>query len=235
MIISDAIKKTTLFQGIDPDTARDLAAHCRQKNLSKGQDLFSVGDRADCFFVILKGWIKLYRISRDGSETIIHVFGPGESFAEAAVFNDGRTYPVNAQSIEDSILIEIPRSFFVRKIEENSQFALHMLGAIASRQHFLVQQIEQVTSRTAPQRIGVFLLRFCRRTERAADGSWIVELPYDKSLISTRLNIKPETFSRALAKLEPYGVAVGDRRRICITDIDRLAEFCDVPPGETPC
>src|SRR5690606_6832914 len=174
---------------------------------AKGRDIFATGDAAESFFVILQGWVKLYRPSRDGDEVIIHVFGPGESFAEAAVFNDNRVYPVNAQAIEDVVLVEVPRNFFVQKIEEDSRFALRMLGAIAARQHYLVQQLEQVTTRTAPQRIGAFLIRFCRKEKQGEDG-WLVDLPYDKSIISTRLNIKAETFSRALAKLEPYGVVV---------------------------
>lgn len=233
MSLTQTIKKTSLFQSIDIDTLEQLARQCHQKTYTKGRDLFAMGDQADAFFVILQGWVKLYRPARDGDEVIIHVFGPGEAFAEAAVFNDSRTYPVNAQAIEDVTVVEIPRSFFVQKIEEDSRFALRMLGAIAARQHYLVQQLEQVTTRTAPQRIGAFLIRFCRKEKKGEDG-WLVDLPYDKSVISTRLNIKPETFSRALAKLEPYGLTLKGRY-IMITDIARLAEFCDLSPQEIPC
>lgn len=232
MPLAQTIKKTSLFQGIDMPTLEQLAGQCHEKTYSKGRDLFAMGDPADAFFIILEGWVKLYRPSKEGDETIIHVFGPGESFAEAAVFNDSKIYPVNAQAIEDATVIEIPRNFFVRKIEEDSRFALRMLGAIAARQHYLVQQLEQVTTRTAPQRIGAFLIRFCRKQKQS--GGWVVDLPYDKSIISTRLNIKPETFSRALAKLTPYGVTVAGRN-ILITDMHKLSEFCDLSLQETPC
>ncbi|MCB1579849.1 MAG: Crp/Fnr family transcriptional regulator [Rhodospirillales bacterium] len=192
-----------------------------------------MGDKAEGFFIILKGWVKLYRVSKTGEEAIVHVIGPGESFAEAAVFNDGRTYPVNAQAVEDVDLIEVPRSFFVQKIQKDSSFALCILGAIASRQHHLIQQLEQVTTRTASQRVGAFLLRFCQK-EEGEGGTYIVMLPYDKALISARLNIKPETFSRALRKLTPHGIHLGEEN-IIITDMDSLRDFCDVPLVEKPC
>ena len=233
MNTAKTIKKTTLFQSVDPDTIETLAKQCRQKTYAKGRDIFAMGDKADSFFIILKGWVKLYRMSKDGDEVIIHIFGPGESFAEAAVFNDTKTYPVNAQTLDDTNLIEIPRNFFVQKIEENSQFALRMLGAIAARQHYLVQQIEQISTRTAPQRIGAFLVRFCKKEQQKED-KWVVELPYDRSVISTRMNIKPETFSRALAKLQPYGIEIKGKQ-IIITDIDALIDFCDISPNEKPC
>lgn len=233
MDIAKIIKQGSLFHGIDLDTLEQLSRHCHQKTYAKGRDLFSMGDRAEVFFLILQGWVKLYRPSRSGEEAIINVFGPREVFAEAAVFNDRKTYPVNAQAIEEVSVLEIPGNFFINKIEEDSRFALRMLGAISARQHYLVQQLEQVTTRTAPQRIGAFLIRFCQREKRGASG-WLVDLPYDKSVISTRLNIKPETFSRALAKLAPHGVML-DGRNIVITDMVALADFCDLSPQETPC
>jgi CRP-like cAMP-binding protein len=232
--IAEIIKKTPLFQNISQTDVEELATYCHQKSVSKGQELFSMGDKADSLYIVLKGWIKLYRTSKEGEETIINIFGPGESFAEAAVFNDSHTYPVNAQAVEDSMLIDIPYSYFVRKIEDDKNFALRILGAIASRQHYLVQQLEQVTTRSATQRIGAFLLRFCIKESQSKNGTWVVDLPYDKSVISTRLNIKPETFSRAIAKLEPYGVSI-NKRQIIIADKNELMDYCDVPTHEKPC
>ena len=226
MNIVQTIKKTPLFHGVELNIIEDMAKYCHQKSYKKDQELFESGDAADIFYVILEGWVKLFRVSREGEETVIHIFGAGESFAEAAVFRGQRTYPVNAQAVSDVKVIEIPRSFLIRKIEEDSSFALVMLGSISSRQHYLVGQLEQITTRTAPQRIGSFLLQFCQRKDDG-DGQMVVELPYDKSLISTRLNIKPETFSRAIIKLEPYGIISKDRK-IIINDAQKLADFCDV-------
>lgn len=167
--IFNLVKGAPLFQGVDISVIDAVVAHAHQKHFLKGKQLFTMGDKAEGFFIILKGWVKLYRVSKTGEEAIVHVIGPGESFAEAAVFNDGRTYPVNAQAVEDVDLIEVPRSFFVQKIQKDSSFALCILGAIASRQHHLIQQLEQVTTRTASQRVGAFLLRFCQKEEGRAE------------------------------------------------------------------
>ena len=233
MNIAGTMQKASLFQGMKPEAINELVGHCHQKSYKKGQQLFETGDRADSFFIILTGWVKLFRISREGEETVIHVFGPGESFAEAAVFRDQKSYPANAQAVSDVEIVEIPGSFFIHKIEEDPQFALRILASVSSRQHYLVGQLEQVTTRTAPQRIGAFLLRFCQKID-AQNGAMSIKLPYDKSLISTRLNIKPETFSRALAKLEPYGVELKGRK-IILHDAQKLTEFCDVSFQDSSC
>jgi len=234
MNIVDTLRKTPLFQTLPEDDVRGIASNAFTHNFKKGNELFTMGDEAKGFFVILDGWIKLYRISREGMETIIHVFGPGESFAEAAVFGGHHMYPVSAQAVDDGTMLEIPRAYLITKIEENSSFALHMLAAISSRQHYLVQQLEQISSRSAPQRVGAFLLRFCKPLEERKDGSRVFDLPYDKSIIAKRLNIKPETFSRTLFQLRPYGVDVKGRR-VHIDTPKILADFCDFDGRDKPC
>jgi len=232
--ITQILQKNPLFSGLTPSVLEKLAAHCRTRTCEKGQDIFAMGDRADAFFIIVEGWVKLYRTSREGEETIIHVFGPGESFAEAAVFSERQMYPVNAQAIENAVLTSVPRAAILQNIEDDSSFALGMLGTISARQRYLVQQLEQVTTRSAPQRIGAFLLRFCRTTPEDGNGAMIAALPYNKSVIAARLNIQPETFSRALSKLEPYGVT-SDNKNIIIDNPEALAEFCDFSYDDTPC
>ncbi len=235
MDITRLVKNTAMFQSIEETDLALLMERAHQRPFQKNREIFAMGDVAEAFYIVLKGWVKLYRLSREGGESVIHVLGPGESFAEAAVFNNSRTYPVHAQALEETTLLEIPRSFFVQKIEADSQFALRILAAIASRQHYLVQQIEQVTTRTAPQRIGAFLLRFCEHKEGSARGVWAVNLPYDKSIIANRLSIRPETFSRALSKLSPYGVKTTAGGEITITDMMALADYCDISLFGKPC
>jgi CRP/FNR family transcriptional regulator, dissimilatory nitrate respiration regulator len=225
-----ALRRAPLFSGLDAENINYFASHGHVKNYTKGSDLFAMGDRAEAFFFILDGWIKLYRMTREGEEVIINVFAPGETFAEAAVFSPLQRYPVNAQAVEDTTVLEIPRQLFVDKIRENSDLALMMLGSISARQRLLVQQIEQLTAKNAPQRIGTFLLRLCPAQQKK---NVIVNLPYDKSLIARRLNIQPETFSRALTQLKPHGVSMA-KRQITIKDTDHLADFCDLDDRDRP-
>lgn len=227
------IQGTVLFRGLPIETQNEIIDVAQTRKIEKGRTLFSIGEPADYLYIIIKGWVKLFRVSKAGEETIIHILGPRESFAEAAVFSENQSYPVSAQSIEDTEVYAVPRSFFHRKVKEDSQFALNMLGTIAARQHYLVQQMEQVSSRSAAQRVGAFLLRFCIDSETNIAGKEVT-LPYDKAIISARLNIKPETFSRALSTLTEYGVHTKNRT-VRITDPDCLADFCDFSFNERPC
>lgn len=229
--LEDQLKATPLFSGVEMDTVRDFAQPRNMRSFHDGTDLFDAGDPAPCFFYVVAGWIKLYRINREGQEGIINIIAPGETFAEAAVFGRHGQYPVNAQAVDDVQVLRLYREDFERKIEQDSTFALRILGSIAARQRHLVQQIEQVTIHSAPQRIVGFLLHLGRIDPEADSGPIQLSLPYDKSLIAHRLAIKPETFSRAFAKLKHHGVSL-HKRKVTIKNPETLAEFCDYDPAD---
>lgn len=231
MTLIELLKKAPLFAGLSDAAVRYIAENSVHKHYQKGEFLFSMGDPATRLFFIIDGWVKLYRVNRDGEETIINIFAPRETFAEAAALSPNRNYPVNGRAIEDTTVLEVPRSLFVDKINEDSNFALSIIGSIAARQHYLVQMIEHLAVKTPVQRLGCFLLRLCPSgvTENVE-----VHLPYDKALIARRLSIQPETFSRALKKLEPQGV-ITKGRTVTIKDTEKLCTFCDFEDRDRPC
>jgi CRP-like cAMP-binding protein len=218
------MRKSTLFAGMDEAALKDCILHSRVERYQRGQDVFALGESAENLFFVISGWIKLFRDNREGEEIIISVIGPGETFAEAAVFSQLCRYPVAAQACEESALLLVPRSLFIERIRRDSEFSLRLLSAISSRQRALVQQIEQITVRTPPQRVGAFLLHLALPITY---GCARVHIPYEKYLLARRLNIKPETFSRSLRKLETVGVSASGHI-IDIDSLDALRRFCEI-------
>jgi CRP-like cAMP-binding protein len=172
--------------------------------LRKKQILFQQGDPAVAFFVVLDGWMKLYRTDASGHETIIHVAKAGETFAEAAMFMEG-AYPVNAEAVTAVRLQRIDARGVHARIGEKPSFAFAMLGAMSLRLRRLVGEIERLKRRSAAELVAEFLLQLCSSN---ADDHADVTLPFEKAVIAARLGMKPESFSRALGRLKEIGVVV---------------------------
>jgi len=215
------VRSTSLFGAMPQDVAQGLIGNQPVRVYEKGTLLFQQGEPADMFYVVLDGWVKVFRITPDGSEAVVGVFRRGETFAEAAIFLGGR-YPVSAEAATTTRLLKIDGEMLRRRIREQPDLALSMLAASSYHLKFLVEQIEQIKLLSGPQRIADFLIRLCLKSE----GPEKVELPYEKALIANRLGMKPESLSRALAKLRPYGVMV-DRENVSISDITALREFVE--------
>ena len=220
------LKSTPLFENISTEDLTHFAANGNEKKFKKGQMIFESGSPADSVYLVLDGWAKLFRESPDGEESVIAVIAKGETFGEAAVFARSNFY-VNCMAVEDCTVLAVPCDAFVQKIHENGEFALKILASISARQKFLVQQIEQLTMKSAPQRLGLFLLKIYATSHT---GNYI-HLPFDKSLIASRLGIRSETFSRAVRKLKNEGINVKGKD-IEIYDLAKLRRFCGLEDSQ---
>ncbi len=215
------VRSTPLFGSLKQEITQSIIGNQPVRSYDKDTQLFQQGEEATCFFLILDGWVKLYRLTPDGNEAVVGVFKRGETFAEAAIFLGGR-YPVSAEVVTPSRLLRFDGENLRRRIREQPDLALSMLASASYHLKALVEHIEQIKVLSAPQRIADFLVDL----SPARDGPVIIELPYEKTLIANRLGMKPESLSRALAKLRPLGVSV-DRERVTIADVQLLMRFVE--------
>ena len=105
------LKHSPLFAGLSDDDLDALMGIVRIREHLRGELLFSEGEQADGFFVVLDGKVKVYKLSPEGKERILHIIQPGGTFAEAAIFGDG-LYPAYAEPLQTSKLIFLPKDGF---------------------------------------------------------------------------------------------------------------------------
>jgi len=215
----EQLSQSRLFHGLREDMLRRLIGNEAPRNYPKGHLLFQQGDQADHFYFVLEGWVKLYRLMPTGEEAIMHIFTKGETFAEAAMFA-GRKYPVTAEVVADARLLSINSNHFEKQISESPKIALRMLATTAERLKQLVTEVEQIKGRNSLERVAFFLLSLCPDEET----STVLDLPYEKSLIASRLNIKPESLSRVLKKLRDYGIS-SVKNQIIVSDVQKLRQL----------
>lgn len=214
------IARGPLFAGLEPGALAQLLADAVVRRFPRNALLFVEGEPAGQFYVVLDGWVRLYRQTPDGRESVIALFARGESFAEAVMFLGGR-FPVNAAVVEEARLLVIPAKSFRRALRNDNELCFKMMGSMALHLRRLVAQVEQLTVRSSSERVAQFLLKLARDGAESA----IVHLPYDKGLIAARLGMQPETFSRALAKLRSLGVETHGSR-VTIRDTEALRRHC---------
>ncbi len=217
----ETICRSPLFSGLPGDALEALLTGASVQTATAQTILFLQGDDADRFYAVLNGWVKLSRTSADGEETVVNVLAAGETFAEAAMFDSGH-FPVTAEAVSATRLLRIPAKTFLTGLSGNNNLSLNMLASMSRHLRYLVRQVEQLHAKSAPQRLGSFLLLLNPDMGQPAR----IHLPYDKSLVAARLGMTPETFSRALAKLRPLGVH-SEGHDIVLQEPVALRRFCD--------
>jgi CRP-like cAMP-binding protein len=197
----ELLARLPLFAGFTPSVLEALLADAWVQSFARNTVLFFQDEPATRFYVVFDGWVKLFRTSEDGDESVISIFGRGESFAEAVIFKGGH-YPVGAVAVDDTRLLVVPGKSFIRQLCDHGEYALNIMAAMSRHLHHLVNQVEQLTLKSSTERVAGFLVKLCPKQT----GAVVVRLPMDKALIAGRLGMQPETLSRSLAKLRRLGV-----------------------------
>jgi len=213
----EALRKHYLLAAINDAQWRALAPHLHRRQLAAGQALFSQGDRADAFFIVRSGAMKLFRVSPQGTEKIMRLVRGGQSFAESVLFSDPPRYPVHAQAAEDSDLLAIEREAYLRLLRESFDTCRAVMAQMTQRIYAHWNEIEALSLHGAMPRVAHYLLE-----QLASQGGPTLRLPLPKVQIAAQLGLAPETLSRALRKLTEGGAISVRGATVLVRDEDAL-------------
>ncbi|MGK7902703.1 MAG: Crp/Fnr family transcriptional regulator [Hormoscilla sp.] len=205
-----------LWQGLPPDQLDALANISIARTYAKGEMIFAQGDRGTGFFVVRSGRVKVFKLSVEGKEQILHLFGPCEHFAEVAAF-DGQCFPAYAAALDQTKLLFFPRTSFLHLLEQYPAIAINMLAIFSRHLRRFAQLIEDLSFKEVPGRLAAYLLFLGDR----ADGDEI-KLDMTKSQLAALLGTIPETLSRVFAKLSQSGIIDINGSRITLLNREQL-------------
>lgn len=186
--------------------------HSHIIDMVEGESLFFQGDDAVSFYLVLSGRIKLYRVSPEGKEKVVEIMEKDATFAEALMFMDQPHYPVTATALAPSRVIGINSRDFKSMLRESVDTCFLLLGSMCFRLRGLIREIDALSLDTGTVRTVSYLL------EQAPQDRDEFELQVAKSVIASRLSVKPETFSRILKNLHEQEIVSIDGRNVTIHD-----------------
>lgn len=192
----EVISGTPLFSGLPEDQLKAIQTIAVGKVYRRGDVIFSEGEPGNGFFVVAAGKVKVYKVSSEGKEQILHIFGPGEPFGEVPVFS-GQPFPANAEALTGSRLLFFPRNAFIELISGNTSLALNMLAVLSKRLRQFTIQIENLSLKEVPGRLASYLLYLAQEQGRKD----VVTLTISKGQLASLLGTIPETLSRIFSRL----------------------------------
>lgn len=209
------LRNAPLLSRLSDDQLERVRRGAVQRRLNEGELLFAQGAAAERFYLVESGQMRLFRLAPDGSEKIIEIVSPGQTFAEALMFLEAPRYPVSAAALEPSRLIAIDARDFAAMLRGSVDTCFHVMGALSQRLRALISEIDELTLHSAKGRVARYLLAHCPEERRAM----VLDVP--KGVVASRLSIKPETFSRVIKQLITDGTI--DVYGAHVTVLDRAA------------
>src|SRR5690625_4025853 len=146
------LEKIPYFAGLRQQHREALAEAVTVARYLKNQVLFVEGQSSRSLYFILKGRVKVYRLSADGREQILHVLGDGEPIAVVPFF-DGDGYPANAEVMEDSDIAFIRYDDFTRIGRAHPEILLEMLKVLARRVRETQEEVTELSLKSVSARL----------------------------------------------------------------------------------
>lgn len=213
------LDRCRLFARLSPGARAALAEAAVPRTVPAGEVLFRQGEACPGVFVVGAGLVRVFKLAPSGKEHVLHLAGPGATFAEAAVIG-GFPCPANAEAAEETALCMIPAESFRRFLEGDHRACIDLLVGMSMWLHHVVDLLEDVVLRDAAGRVARHLLTHAGESGR-------VRLPAARKMLANQLNLTPETLSRTLRKLDEDGCISSERESLAVLDRERLSAVAE--------
>ncbi len=225
--LDKALTRFNMFAGLTRTQLKSLAAIAQRRKFTKGQAIFFEGQETSGFYLVEEGRIKVFKLSPDGKEHILHIVEPGFSFAEACIFFEERTCPASASALEDTQTIFFPKDALTEELNRNCAVGLKMLGSMAAWIRLMADQVGSLSLRTVEGRLVNYMVVLAKRLKVPfADGQTIT-LDIEKGVLASRLGTIPETLSRTFKKLQDSELIKVERGDVTILDAQGLLDMLE--------
>jgi CRP/FNR family transcriptional regulator len=220
----ELLRRCPLFAGLKEGDLKRIRAIASLKQIKKKEILFSDGEEARGFYVILSGRVKLFKVSPDGKEQILHIVSAPDAFAEAVLFLEG-TYPAFAEAITDCQLLFFPRRDFIQFIEKNPRLSINMIVTLSHYIKRFASLIEELSLKEVSSRIAKYIIDLSMKSSKEGKIPKEVELDLSKTQLALKLGTISETLSRTLAKMRAKRIIDVKKNKIIILNREALEEL----------
>ena len=193
-------------------------------HFSRGQLLFSEGEPAQGFWLLLSGGVRLYSLGENAREAEIHRCEAGD-IVGAALALARLPYPHFGAATEDCEALYFPTLQAMPLIAQHPPLAQLFLRILAGKCSELSSRIAALQMQTVRERLLYYLGELCPK-----DGSCRFRLPLSKRELAAQLGTSPETLSRTLRELQDEGALDMHNRELHLKGCLRQGRCPGRPP-----
>jgi CRP-like cAMP-binding protein len=216
MDVASVLHGCRFFSEVQADGFQRLAAIARVVKFDRDTLIFRERQECPGMYVVGSGLVRVFKIGANGKEHVLHMVGPGDTFAEVAAIG-GFRLPANAEAVTDAACLLLPRDLFRKALEDDHQLCLEMITSLSYWVQHLVGLMGDVVLRDSVGRLARYLLN------AESDQDDVIELPTLKRHLASHLNLTSETFSRTLRRLvDADTITLPDSNRVEIINRDKL-------------
>ncbi len=212
--IETVLNQCRMFKGINEQSLKKMSGIGQMVSYRKGETIFQQDQFCPGLFIVASGMVRVYKLAPSGKEHILHMPGPGDTFAEVATIGQF-VCPAGAAALEPTTCVLLPVDLFNGALDEDHRLCRELLLGLSMRVRQFVGLLEDIVLRDATGRLAAYLID-------KADDQGRVDMPSLKRYVANHLNLTSETLSRTLRRLTEANL-IKPINHLCVQLQDREA------------
>ena len=222
MILQDV----PLFSELNVEELRKITALSSLHNYKKNDYVFHEGEEFLGIYIVLKGLIKIFKISPQGKEYILHLLTKPHIFGDVPMFTGGYC-PASVQVMEDATLLFIPKIEFMQLLQKNPDLSFKVMSGFAKRLKSITVKAEDLSLKEVINRLSDYIVKGINSNGKTNLPEPFFKIPLSNPTLAAYLGTIPETISRAIKKLKDSEIIRVHGKTIFVTDFDKLKKLAE--------
>jgi CRP-like cAMP-binding protein len=211
-----------LLAGVPDEEVRRLLQVARRRRFRRGEVVFHAEDPADSMHLVLKGRFAIRVMTPLGEQATIAVRGPGDSFGEIALVEEGARRSATVEALEEAETFCVYEREFARLRREHPQVTELVIGFLVNEVRMLNERLLEALYVPVERRVLRRLHELASRYGADADGR--VEVPLTQEELAGLAGSTRATVNSVLRDAEKRGLVELRRGRTVILDPNVLAQ-----------
>lgn len=152
------LRNVPTFRNLPDQVIDQLAEDARFQGFLRGQSVFVPGDQSRGLYIVVKGRVRVHRISLEGREQTLRVAIPFQTLGESLLFRPGQRHSNHALCLESSTTLILPLARLIALTDAFPVLAQAFLREFSQRIQDLEERLEETALLTLEQRVARLLL-----------------------------------------------------------------------------
>ncbi len=217
------LQQIPLFSAVSGQHLERLVDDFRRREYSKDEIIFRQGDESREIYILLKGKVRIFKISPSGNETSIDIFSVHDVMGELAAI-DSSPRSATGKAIGSVSLLTMSHERFLFHLEHAPGLALGLARLLAQKLRWTASFAESIAQFDAAGRLLHILLYYVERYGKAVEGgrSYSVDLALNQTDLASMVGARREWINRLLNDWRKRGLLTYDRGVLTILDMERV-------------
>ena len=218
---SEYLGKIPLFKDLSHEELMDVSKLAKVRNYKKNMIIFLEGEPGEAIYFIISGKVKIYMMTEDGREQILHILQQGNVFAEVVLIDRG-VYPASAEVIESGQIGMLMNDDLENYLKTNPDFTLKVLRLVSKRLRLAQIQVRDLALKDTYGRLASMLLMLAKDHGEEIPEGIKIDLPLGRQELASLIGTTRETVTRILGDFKKGKCIELDKQIITIINEEKL-------------